>query len=94
MYDIEQIKRQFSEVIRYSQYISDPCIDELFSQWETSKKKFIERFGGLIYEWPQPVEFVLDPKEKKQKAIARFAMRQRPVKNESKVFLIQTAIQN
>ena len=68
MYDIEQIKRQFSEVIRYSQYIADPCIDELFSQWETSKKKFIDRFGGLIYEWPQPVEFVLDPKEKKQKA--------------------------
>ena len=69
MYDIEQIKRQFSEVIHYSQYISDPYIDELFSQWETSKKKFIDRFGGLVYEWPQPVEFILDPKEKRQKAL-------------------------
>lgn len=69
MYDIEQIKRQFKEVISYSQGIPDPQIDSLFYRWEKAKSKFIDRFGGLIYEWPKPVEFVLDPKEKKIKAM-------------------------
>ena len=69
MYDIEQIKRQFKEVISYSQGIPDPQIDSLFYRWEKAKSKFIDRFGGLIYEWPEPVEFVLDPKEKKIKAM-------------------------
>jgi hypothetical protein len=37
--------------------------------WEKAKAPFIERFGGLIYEWPEPVEFILDPMEKKRKAL-------------------------
>lgn len=69
MYDIEQIKSQFKEVIIHSQGIPDPQINSLFAMWEKAKAPFIERFGGLIYEWPEPVEFVLDPKEKKRKAL-------------------------
>lgn len=69
MYDIEQIKQQFRSVIQYSQCIPDPQVDWLFEKWEASKEKFIQRFGGLIYEWPEPIEFVLDPKEKHSKAM-------------------------
>ena len=63
-----EIKRQFKEVIKYSQGISDPKVDRLFEDWEMNKSKFIKRFGGLIYEWPEPVEFTLDSKEKQVKA--------------------------
>lgn len=67
MYDIEQIKQQFRSVIEYSQEIDCPMVDELFKVWGENKKRFIERFGGLIYEWPNPVEFTLDPKIKEIK---------------------------
>lgn len=63
------IKEQFRSVIRYSQGIDNPQIDNLFAQWETSKRKFIERFGGLIYEWPEPVEFSLDANTKRSMAM-------------------------
>ena len=66
MYD--DIKQQFKRVISYSQGIDDPKVDKLFDIWEQSKARFIERFGGLIYEWPEVVEFSLDPKDKKSKA--------------------------
>lgn len=69
MYDISAIKDQFREVIKFSQGIPEPQIDSLFYRWEKAKEKFIDRFGGLIYEWPEPVEFVLDQKEKKMKAM-------------------------
>lgn len=65
----EHIKQQFKEVIQCSQGIENPKLDILFNEWEVNKSKFIERFGGLIYEWPEPIEFSLDPKEKKNKAI-------------------------
>ena len=60
MREIDRIKEQFCEVIRYSQSIPDPQVDALFHDWELAKEKFIERFGGLIYEWPNPIEFHLD----------------------------------
>lgn len=69
MYSIEEIKSQFKEVISYTQNIPDPKVDYLFSRWEAAKSKFIERFGGLVYEWPVPVEFTLDQKEKKIRAL-------------------------
>lgn len=68
MYDVESIKQQFKEVIEYSQGIPDPNVESLFARWEKAKERFITRFGGLIYEWPEPIEFVLDPKEKLVKA--------------------------
>ena len=69
MYDIDGIKSQFKSVITYSQGIFNPQVDSLFAMWEKAKAPFIERFGGLIYEWPGPVEFILDPMEKKRKAL-------------------------
>ena len=63
------IKEQFRSVIRYSQGISDPQVDNLFTRWKASKQKFIERFGGLIYEWPEPVEFSLDANTRRSMAM-------------------------
>lgn len=65
----EDIKEQFKSVISYSQNIPDPKIDYLFKEWEYQKERFIKRFGGLIYEWPTPVEFTLDDIQKKQRAM-------------------------
>ena len=69
MYDIDGIKSQFKSVIAHSQGIANPQVDSLFAMWEKAKAPFIERFGGLIYEWSEPVEFILDPMEKKRKAL-------------------------
>jgi hypothetical protein len=69
MYDIDAIKDQFREVIRFSQGIPDPQIDYLFREWEANKKRFIDRFGGLVFEWPEPIEFTLDPVERKKRAM-------------------------
>lgn len=65
----EGIKEQFKEVIRYSQGIPEPQVDSLFRRWEKAKQKFIQRFEGLIYEWPEPVEFHLDPREQQSRAM-------------------------
>lgn len=68
MQEFDRIKEQFCEVIRHSQAIPEPKVDKLFEDWYNAKKKFIDRFGGLIYEWPTPVEFTLDEKEKQYRA--------------------------
>jgi hypothetical protein len=65
----EDIKEQFKEVIRYSQDIEDPKVDYLFREWEYNKKKFIDLFGGLIYEWPGTIEFVLDDTQKRSRVM-------------------------
>jgi hypothetical protein len=65
----EDIKEQFRDVIRASQGIEDPKVDELFSKWEQNKKKFIDRFGGLIFKVPEPVEIALEENEKVSQAI-------------------------
>ena len=62
------IKEQFSQVIQYSQNIPEPELDGLFDDWAKAKAKFIKRFGGLIYEWPEPIEFQLDDVERKRRA--------------------------
>ena len=65
----EDIKQQFKSVISYSQNIPDPKVDELFREWEDSKAKFIDRFGGLIYEWPELIEFTSDDAQKRLRAM-------------------------
>ena len=65
----EDIREQFKSVISYSQNIPDPKIDYLFKEWEYQKERFIKRFGGLIYEWPTPIEFTLDDVQKRQRAM-------------------------
>lgn len=65
MTEFETIKEQFKEVIRYSQHIEDPKVDELFEIWYEKKKKFIDAMGGqLVYELPEKLSFELDQKEK------------------------------
>lgn len=68
MREIDRIKEQFCDVIRHSQSIPEPKVDKLFEDWYKAKEKFIDRFGGLIYEWPTPIEFTLDEKEKHYRA--------------------------
>ena len=65
----EDIKQQFKQVITYSQGIENPKVDKLFEIWANAKSRFIDLFGGLIYEWPEPIEFTLDPQEKRSKAM-------------------------
>lgn len=65
----EDIREQFKSVISFSQNISDPNVDYLFREWEANKAKFIERFGGLIYEWSEPIEFTLDENQKRMRAM-------------------------
>ena len=63
------IREQFESIISYSQNIESPKVDYLFREWESNKAKFIERFGGLIYEWPNPIEFALDDNQKRIRAM-------------------------
>jgi hypothetical protein len=65
----EDIKKQFRAVISYSQDIPEPKVDYLFREWKTNKEKFIKRFGGLIYEFPVPIEFSLDDAQKRYRAM-------------------------
>lgn len=64
MYE-EKIKNQVERVLKHSQNLdTDLNIDNLMSRWWDSKQKFINRFGGLIYEWPETIEFMLDERDK------------------------------
>ena len=50
---LKEIKRQFMEVIQYSQNIPEPQIDDLFDRWLAGKRDFIEVFdiiqGYIIF---------------------------------------------
>lgn len=63
---MSDLQEQFNEVIRLTQGVQDPQTDELFSIWEKNKAKFIDCFGGLIYEYPEKVRFELDPEDKEE----------------------------
>ena len=67
------IKKQFEEVIKWSQdyYHFDVDAGPLFEKWHEAKKEFIEAFGGLIYEYPEPVSFDL-PKDAKEDKFLNF----------------------
>ena len=68
-YDAELLKYQIKEVVRYSQCIMDPQVDDLVERWASAKEKFINRFGGkLIVEWPVPLEIHLDPHDRRVRA--------------------------
>ena len=63
----QSVKNDFDNVIRHSQGIEEPKTDELFAEWATKKQRFIEAFGGLIYEYPEKVQFELSEQAKKEK---------------------------
>lgn len=60
----EDIKEAVKEAISYSQEELDPQIDQLMADWEKNKQKFLDRFGGPIYECPEVMTFNLDQKAK------------------------------
>lgn len=59
-----EIKESLKAAIAYSQEEADPQIDQLMSDWEKNKEKFLHRFGGPIYECPEVMTFNLDQKAK------------------------------
>jgi hypothetical protein len=72
----EDIKEQFSKVVKYSQgYDKDAelkGIDSLFEKWAEAKAHFINAFDGeLIYELPNRVSWEM-PEEMKYDEIAEF----------------------
>ena len=69
MVNINEIKDQFRKVITFSQGIENPQIDVIFKNWYKAKKKYIEAFGGCIYESPETVTFTLDEKAKEEKVL-------------------------
>lgn len=60
----EDIKEQFKAIINSSQHYEDLTlsgVDDYFDDyWLKNKARFIKAFGGLIYEYPQPVSFVIE----------------------------------
>ena len=66
-YNIDKIKSDFKDVIRISQNIREPRVDRCFADWEKNKASFIERLGGLIYQYPEKVSFELNDDQKMTK---------------------------
>lgn len=61
---LNEIKKQVSKVVQYSQGIPNPKVDELLDDWLDAKRRFIQFFGGCIYEVPYEVTFHIDEKAK------------------------------
>lgn len=67
--DTRKIKEQVYEVIKHSQGIADPQVDELINNWTEAKKTFLDAFGGPIYEYPDKVRIHLSPYYKQKKIL-------------------------
>lgn len=69
---LQSVQEQFDNVVTYSQgYNTDLNSTTLLEMWFNAKKRFIDALGGLIYEFPLPVNLELSEKEK-QKKISNF----------------------
>lgn len=71
-FDLDEIKKQTEEVIRwsqgFSQYVPLTSVGSIIDKWLVSKKYFIEKMNGnLIYELPQAVSFELDDNSKRRR---------------------------
>ena len=64
--ELQEIKDRFKAVLRYSQNVDDPQIDELFENWLTSKEVLFDNVLGkqLIKEFPDEVLFTLSPESR------------------------------
>ena len=65
----EDIKEQVREVIRYSQGIDEPLLDNLFDDWYDGKSDFINAIGDLRICIPD-VKIELDAEEKKRRLLS------------------------
>ncbi len=62
--DLNSISEQFEEIIEYSQKLDITIhADDLFDQFIKAKKYFINKFGGLIYEYPEKVSLPIHEQE-------------------------------
>lgn len=63
---INDIKKKFDKVIKYSQYgIETPSTENLFKNWSSNKEHFYCLFGNqCIWEYPEKVSFELDDNTK------------------------------
>lgn len=68
--DYLNIQEQFNQVISYSQGITNPETEMLFDYWEINKEHFINAFDGLIYTYPDKVQFELDEKAKEDRIVS------------------------
>lgn len=63
------LKQQVYEVIKYSQNIEDPKIDELLNHWYVQKHRIRDRFleGKNSYTYPNKVSFELNNESKRER---------------------------
>lgn len=69
-FDIDEIKEQIEQVLRYSQCysVSLSGIDNIVDKWLKAKEYYIQLMNGnLIYEYPQVVSFELSDTAKRSK---------------------------
>lgn len=63
--EYQPIKVQFDKVLKHNiENCSEVHTDELFEDWYTHKKYFLDKFGGPIYEYPEPLKLEVDPTSK------------------------------
>lgn len=85
---MEKIKQQVYDVIKYSQGIENPQVDELIEKWYKAKEKFISVFGGYVYN-AGPVEFHLSETARTDKVQAFIDKIDRTYQNHSLVEFIK-----
>lgn len=66
--DYKKIQEDFNKVIQFSQDYDYPITtDKLFKDWFKNKERFINKFGGLIYELPTKVSIPVKGNEDNEK---------------------------
>lgn len=61
---LRKIAKDVAEVIEYSQGIYQDKVSELVLKSFHAKRKFIKKFGGLIYQYPEEITVDLNPADR------------------------------
>ena len=64
---IHTIKEKFIKVIQHSQNFQQVHPDRLFERWYEAKKRYIDTWGGTIWEVSTPITFTLSTEEKQHR---------------------------
>lgn len=64
---ISELKQQVKKILEFSQDQSNLDTNLLIDNWYEAKRRFINSFGGLIYEYPEKVSFELGQQEREKK---------------------------
>lgn len=65
--DFNALCEQVSEVISTSQHIASPKIRIMMEDWKKNKEYFMQLWGGMTYQHPEPIAFPLSKEEKAKK---------------------------